>query len=201
MTFPAVISGWTILAPRCNTGNCARPAGCVFPNTLLDGPKGDFVALLRHPQCPRRAGPCTGQQPLPQAERKLFFARLQPGDCARPAGCAFPYALAGRALAQDSSLFRKRKENCFLSGCNQGIVLALRAVHSPTPSPGGPLHRIAALSIRRGLLFYAPAQASLAGHKNNNSLPQCGKLQSCAVKGGFEPPVRKPVRQFSKLLV
>ena len=29
----------------------------------------------------------------------------------------------------------------------------------------------------------------------------CDKLLSCAVKGGFEPPVRKPVRQFSKLLV
>ena len=26
----------------------------------LDGSKGDFVALLRHPHCPRRAGPCTG---------------------------------------------------------------------------------------------------------------------------------------------
>ena len=48
-------------------------------------------------------------------KENCFFARLQPGDCARPAGCAFPVALAGRALAQDNSLFRKRKENCFFA--------------------------------------------------------------------------------------
>ena len=73
-----------------------------------------------------------------------------------------PIALAGRALAQDSSLFRKRKENCFLP-----------------------------LSL----------QARLDGRGQKTACRICDKLLSCAVKGGFEPPVRKPVRQFSKLLV
>ena len=47
-------------------------------------------------------------------KENCFFARLQPGDCARPAGCAFPYALAGRALAQDCSFSPSGEACCFM---------------------------------------------------------------------------------------
>ena len=190
------------------TGDCARPAGCAFPYALAGrGPKGisslcsDIPnalagrALAQDCSFSPSGEACCFMLPLKQAWRGIT------GIVLALRAAHSPTPSPGGPLHRIAASSASGKKTVFLPGCNQGIVLALRAVHSPTPSPGGPLHRIAALSIRRGLLFYAPAQASLAGHKNNNSLPQCGKLLSCAVKGGFEPPVRKPVRQFSKLLV
>ena len=143
--------------------------------------QGDFVALLRHPHCPRRAGPCTGQLPLPQAERELFFARLQPGDCARPAGCVFP--------------------NTLLDGPKGDFVALLRHPHCPRRA--GPCTGQQPLPQAERELFFCPfpyKQGLTEGDKKT-ACRRCDKLLSCAVKGGFEPPVRKPVRQFSKLLV
>ena len=129
-------------------GDCARPAGCAFPNALAGRALAQDSSLFRKRKencffapfltskldgrgrhATRGISSLCSDIPYALAGRALaqdsslfrkrkencFFARLQPGDCARPAGCAFPNALAGRALAQDSSLFRKRKENCFFA--------------------------------------------------------------------------------------
>ena len=89
----------------------------------------------------------------------------------------------------------------------------LASLHSafPTPLPRGPWHN------NRKKLKRAPVRPSwFFVHRHPlckqacNGLPVYKKspqalLESffccCAVRGGFEPPVRLPVRQFSKLVV
>ena len=120
---------------------------------------------------------------------------------------------------------------CATSVCVEGVVCAevltggglglrhspeggdLVSLHSafPTPLPRGPWHN------NRKKLKRAPVRPSwFFVHRHPlckqacNGLPVYKKspqalLESffccCAVRGGFEPPVRLPVRQFSKLVV
>ena len=50
-------------------------------------------------------------------------------------------------------------------------------------------------------VFYFPAQASLAGPYENKNPAFQREVFHFAERGGFEPPVQLPIRQFSKLLV
>ena len=81
----------------------------------------------------------------------------------------------------------------------------------PTPLPRGALHnnRKNSRGPQRGpLVFCTPSslmQASLhrPASVQKKALKHCLRafFRCSAVRGGFEPPVRLPVRQFSKLVV
>ena len=87
------------------------------------------------------------------------------------------------------------------------------SLHSafPTPLPRGPLHnnRKKLKRAPRGpLVFLHPSLAYKSkfltlGMGTKKALKRCLRafFCCCAVRGGFEPPVRLPVRQFSKLVV
>ena len=102
----------------------------------------------------------------------------------------------------------------------QGILLALRAVHSPfqgiwppafpTPLPRGPLQQLEKSSqsaIWRPVFFCThpfayKSKLLTLGLSTKKASKRCLKaFFTVAVRGGFEPPVRLPVRQFSKLVV
>ena len=112
------------------------------------------------------------------------------GDCARPAGCAFPNALAGRALAQDSTLFRKRKENCFFARLQPGDCARPAGCAFPNALAGRALAQDSSLfRKRKENCFFAPFLTSkLDGRGQKNSLSH---LRQAAVLCG-ERGIRTP---------
>ena len=89
----------------------------------------------------------------------------------------------------------------------------LASLHSafPTPLPRGPLHnnrkKLKRAPARPSCFLYTviPYASKLATvcQCTKKALKRCLRafFCCCAVRGGFEPPVRLPVRQFSKLVV
>ena len=81
----------------------------------------------------------------------------------------------------------------------------------PTPLPRGPLRnngKKLKRATRGPLVFLHPSLAYKSklltlGTVTKKALKRCLRafFRCCAVRGGFEPPVRLPVRQFSKLVV
>ena len=102
----------TAFLPGCNQGIVRALRAVHSPMPLPGGPlhrtaASDFVALLRHPLRPRRAGPCTGQQPLPQAERELFFCPAATRGLCAPCGLCIPQCpcRAGPCTGQQPRFF------------------------------------------------------------------------------------------------
>ena len=97
-------------------------------------------------------------------------------------------------LSQEFHLINNISHQLFLAtlpySTTRGIVLALRAVHSPLPSPGGPLHRIAASSAsgKRTVFLPLSLQAKLDGRRQKNSLSH---LRQAAILCG-ERGIRTP---------
>ena len=73
------------------------------------------------------------------------------------------------------------------------------------PPDGGQAHNLPLTGICSLTLAHPPAACGGAGQISSKKAPSSKLvvLFCClfAVRGGFEPPVRLPVRQFSKLVV
>ena len=135
---------------------------------------------------------------LPQSyEKKMNYANIFAKKCRKnnifdQARAKPPHKESGK------SLLTRRLPSYPEPGSNRHGLLhwCLRPARLPIPPSGrarGFLrnpHRLPPASCA-SLSESSPAQASLA----------CAASESLAERGGFEPPVRLPVRQFSKLLV
>ena len=118
-----------------------------------------------------------------------------------------------RNTLRDFPLHRFRKHLHWFRCSGKGKHLNLEARQNPAAKPlttnvlqdfqqAHPWFRsMAGLPLVGRGLFLAFRLQTLLTEEQKTACRKCDKLQSCAVRGGFEPPVRKPVRQFSKLLV